>query len=115
MWYKNHIESVYCVGGEGEVENVATGEVVPLSDGTLYCLDDHDKHILRATTDLRLICVFTPALIGPELHDEDGAFPLLPAEPVAGGPTKAEAVAEAAAVVAGAKRRANKGQRPAVS
>jgi L-ectoine synthase len=113
MWYKNHIESVYCVGGEGEVEDVETGEVVPLEDGTLYCLNDHDRHILRAKTDLRLICVFTPALIGPEIHDEEGAFPLLPAEPVPGGPTKAEAVAEATALVAAVKPRTRKPRRAA--
>ena len=80
-WYKNHTEAVYCVGGEGELESVETGEVYPLSDGTFYALNDHDKHIVRAKTDLRLICVFTPPLVGPETHDVDGAYPLLNQEP----------------------------------
>jgi hypothetical protein len=71
------VESVYCVAGEGEIENCETGEVHPISDGTLYWLDGHEKHILRAKTELRLVCVFTPALVGREIHDEEGAFPLL--------------------------------------
>lgn len=77
MWYKNHIEAVYCVGGEGELEDHATGEVHPVKNGTFYCLDKHDKHTLRAKTDLRMICVFTPPLVGPETHDADGVYPLL--------------------------------------
>lgn len=27
MWYANHVEAVYCVGGEGELINDETGEV----------------------------------------------------------------------------------------
>ncbi len=76
--YKNHIEANYCIEGEGEVENVATGEVHPLAPGTLYVLDRHDRHIIRATkSDLRFICIFTPALSGQETHDEDGSYNLL--------------------------------------
>jgi L-ectoine synthase len=82
MWYKHHIESVYCVAGEGELENCETGEVFPVQDGMFYCLDGHDPHVLRARTDLRLICIFMPALVGPELHDAEGAFPILSPEPV---------------------------------
>lgn len=77
MWYKNHIEAVYCIGGKGELENVQTGEVFPIRQGTFYCLNEHDKHTLRAKTDLRMICVFTPPLVGPETHDKDGTYPLL--------------------------------------
>ncbi|MDY6820354.1 MAG: ectoine synthase [Deferribacterota bacterium] len=78
IWYKNHYEAVYCVGGEGEIEDLATGKVYPINDGTMYALNNHDKHLLRATTsDLRLICVFNPPLVGREDHDEDGSYPLL--------------------------------------
>lgn len=77
MYYKHHIEAVYCVGGEGELENVATGDVHPVRNGTFYCLDQHDKHVLRAKTDLRMICVFTPPLVGPETHDDEGVYPIL--------------------------------------
>jgi L-ectoine synthase len=76
LWYKHHVEANYVIEGEGEVENVATGEVFPLKPGTMYTLDKHEKHRLRTFTDMRLVCVFTPALTGRETHDEDGAYAL---------------------------------------
>jgi len=73
--YKNHLETNYCIEGLGEVENVATGEKHPIQPGTLYALDNHDKHILRAIKgDLRLICAFSPPLSGREVHDSDGSY-----------------------------------------
>jgi len=42
----------------------------------MYVLDRHDAHIIRARTDLRLLCVFTPALAGSETHDKDGSYTL---------------------------------------
>jgi ectoine hydroxylase len=75
MCYRNHLEAVYCVAGRGSIEVLATGEVFPISDGTLYALDAHDEHILRAESELRLICVFNPPLIGNEVHDATGAYP----------------------------------------
>ena len=73
--YKNHIEANYCIEGEGEVEEVATGQTWPLVPGTMYVLDKHDAHIIRATkSDLRFICIFTPALSGEETHDADGSY-----------------------------------------
>jgi len=79
MEYRNHLEAVYCVAGEGEIEDLATGEVHPIRPGTIYALDRHDLHELRATSELRLVCVFSPALVGPETHDETGCYPLLEA------------------------------------
>lgn len=64
--YKNHREACYCIEGEGEIE--ADGVVYPIQPGTMYALDKHDKHYLRAKTTLRLICVFTPPLKGKESH-----------------------------------------------
>jgi len=76
--FKNHIEANYCIAGEGEVVDIATGITYPISPGTIYVLDKHDEHILRATNGtLRLICVFTPALSGGEIHDENGGYALL--------------------------------------
>jgi L-ectoine synthase len=77
MWYANHIEAVYCVGGEGELVNDETGETHPLRDGTLYLLDGHEHHRVRASSDLRMVCVFTPPVTGREVHDENGAYPLI--------------------------------------
>lgn len=77
IWYKHHLEAVYCMGGTGELEEVGSGEVHPIRPGTFYALDGHEKHYLRATTDLRMMCVFSPALTGAEVHDDEGAYPLL--------------------------------------
>lgn len=75
--YRNHVESNYCFAGEGEVENLMTGEVFPIRPGTIYVLDNHEPHLLRATRgDLRFVCVFTPALTGREVHDADGSYGL---------------------------------------
>lgn len=74
--YKNHLESVYCISGEGEIETTADGKVYPISPGTLYILDQHDPHILRAHSEIKFACVFNPPLHGTETHDPSGAYPL---------------------------------------
>ncbi|WP_148861098.1 ectoine synthase [Marinobacter fonticola] len=77
LWYKNHLEGVYCVAGNGSIEDLATGEVHEIYDGVLYALDNHDRHILRGgTEDMRLICCFNPPVSGRETHDEDGSYNL---------------------------------------
>jgi L-ectoine synthase len=81
MWYKNHVEAVYCIEGTGRLVDRDTGDAYDLRPGTVYALDDGDRHTVEAVTDLRMVCVFTPACTGRETHDEDGAYPLLgPAE-----------------------------------
>ena len=76
MHYQNHLESVYCISGEGEVETITDGKVYPVTPGTIYILDQHDQHILRAATEMKMACVFNPPLNGKEVHDETGAYPL---------------------------------------
>jgi L-ectoine synthase len=106
IWYKNHLESVYCIEGEGEVEVLdgvkdggriderrayergerdsgagldtdgSGGKIYKIAPGTIYILDQHDRHLLRAKTPLKLACVFNPPLHGKEVHDENGAYPL---------------------------------------
>jgi L-ectoine synthase len=80
MHYKNHLESVYCVSGEGEIEDLATGEVHPIRPGVMYALDKNDRHILRAREEMQMACVFNPPLTGAEVHDETGAYPLVAEE-----------------------------------
>lgn len=76
--YQNHLEAVYCVAGDGEIETIKDGKVYPIKDGTMYALNENDEHYLRGgTEDMRLICVFNPAVVGPETHDEEGVYPLL--------------------------------------
>lgn len=73
--YKHHLEGVYCIEGSGEIVDLdEAGKVYPIRPGTLYALDQHDKHILRAHTDMRLISVFNPPLVGNETHDADGSY-----------------------------------------
>lgn len=74
LWYKNHLEACYCLEGEAELEDLSTGTTHEIEPGTLYALDQHDRHRLRSRTRARLICVFTPALEGSEIHDEDGSY-----------------------------------------
>lgn len=68
--YKNHFEACYCIAGSGSVID-ANGDEYPLEPGTMYALDKNDPHYLIASPheDLRLICVFSPALVGDERHD----------------------------------------------
>ncbi|RFA35508.1 L-ectoine synthase [Virgibacillus dokdonensis] len=77
FWYKNHIEAVYCIEGEGEIEKLETGEVYNLKPGTMYLLNENDKHELRAKTQMRMVCVFNPPLVGTETHTKEGYYPLL--------------------------------------
>ena len=77
IWYRNHLESVYCISGEGEVETLDDGKVHEIRPGVIYVLDKHDDHLLRAgKTNMVLACVFNPPLMGDEVHDENGVYPL---------------------------------------
>jgi len=76
MWYQHHLEAVLCIAGEGEVQELESDTVHPIKPGTLYALDQHDKHVLRASTTMRMVCVFNPPLKGKEVHDASGAYPL---------------------------------------
>ncbi len=76
MHYQNHLESVYCISGEGEIEDLADGQIHPIGPGTIYALDKHDKHLLRAATEMKMACVFNPPLHGKEVHNAQGAYEL---------------------------------------
>ncbi|SFB40415.1 ectoine synthase [Amycolatopsis marina] len=77
FWYANHVEAVFVVEGEGELVDSATGEVFQLRPGTMYLLNNQDKHEVRPTTDVRAVCVFNPPVTGREVHDENGVYPLI--------------------------------------
>lgn len=72
--YKHHLEACFCIGGVGEIEDLATSERHRIDPGTMYALDAHDRHIVRAKRELRLVCVFNPPLTGRETHDPDGSY-----------------------------------------
>lgn len=77
FWYANHIEAVFIVEGEGEITDLATDETHQLAPGSLYLLNNHDKHEVRPRTQMRTVCVFNPPITGREIHDEDGVYPLV--------------------------------------
>lgn len=78
MEYRNHVEAVYCIAGSGSVTDLATGDRHRISPGTLYALDRHDPHVLQATAEMHMVCVFNPACSGTETHDADGSYPPAP-------------------------------------
>jgi L-ectoine synthase len=69
LHYRNHLEACYCIGGEGEVEDM-DGHVFRIGKGDIYVLDKHDKHLLRGgrDEDLVLVSIFNPPLKGTERH-----------------------------------------------
>jgi L-ectoine synthase len=74
LWQKNHFEACYCLEGSGTVEELETGTIHQVTPGTLYAMNDHDRHRIRAKTRMRIICTFFPALTGHEVHDADGSL-----------------------------------------
>jgi len=75
--YKNHLEAVWVIDGDGEIETLADGKKYALEPGVVYALDEHDEHLLRGGNEaLRVLCVFNPPLTGQEVHDESGVYPL---------------------------------------
>ena len=57
------------------VIHAGTETTYPIGPGTLYALNEHDRHCLRATTQLRMVCVFNPPVTGREVHNVNGAYP----------------------------------------
>lgn len=75
--YKHHIEACYCLSGQGQVTELSSGAVHPIGPGVLYAPNAHDRHEVRNDGDapILLICVFSPALQGDEVHGADGSYP----------------------------------------
>ena len=67
--YRNHSETVYCIEGEGSIEDVASGKILPIKPGTFYSVGIGEDHILRTQRDTRFLCIFEPALEGQEEAD----------------------------------------------
>ncbi|WP_117208846.1 ectoine synthase [Allorhizocola rhizosphaerae] len=72
LQYRAHLEACYCIEGRGEVIDSENNSYV-IEPGTMYALDQRDAHYLIADPDqdLRLVCVFAPALRGDERHNFD--------------------------------------------
>ncbi|GGE61255.1 ectoine synthase [Actibacterium pelagium] len=74
LWQKNHLEACYCLEGSGTVEELDRGIIHQIRPGTLYAMNNNDRHLIRIAERTRLICTFVPALTGDEVHDEDGSL-----------------------------------------
>ncbi|HWJ89360.1 MAG TPA: ectoine synthase [Pelagibacterium sp.] len=72
--YKHHFESVYCISGSGEIEDLETGETHDIGPGVMYALDKNDHHRLSARQELVLACCFNPPVTGSEVHRPDGSY-----------------------------------------
>jgi L-ectoine synthase len=75
--YKHHVEACYCIAGFGTVVEVASGAHHDIAPGVLYAPNVHDRHEVHVpdgAEPLRLICVFSPALEGTEVHGPDGSY-----------------------------------------
>jgi len=84
LWYKHHWEANHIISGTGEVTDLTTGQTWKLEPSMAYNVGPKDRHRLRAHTDIHLVSVFCPPLVGNEQHDKDGA--LAPSGPVPPGP-----------------------------
>lgn len=67
--YQHHRETVYCVSGEGQVEDLASGRTASLAPGGLYSAGIGEPHRITTSTEMRLLCIFTPPLAGIEEAD----------------------------------------------
>ena len=72
--YKHHFESVYCISGEGSIEELDTGTTHQIRPGVMYALNLNDRHRLSAKSEMVLACCFNPPVSGQEVHREDGSY-----------------------------------------
>lgn len=77
MEYKNHLEAVYCIAGRGRLKDLTNDREYSIEPGTLYALNGHERHVLYADEELRMVCVFNPPIVGSETHDANGVYPLV--------------------------------------
>ena len=72
--YKHHFESVYCISGEGTIEELDTGIVHQIRPGVMYALNLNDRHRLSAHGEMVMACCFNPPVSGREVHRADGSY-----------------------------------------
>lgn len=88
LWYKNHWEANHIISGVGEITELATGKTWKLEPGVSYTVGPEDRHRVRWETgsDIHVISIFCPPLVGTERHDAEGTLaasgPVPPGPPV---------------------------------
>lgn len=75
--YKHHLEACYCIAGQGFITSRQTGERHKITPDTVYVLDQHDDHEFEALTNVILISIFNPPVVGTEVHKSDGSYELV--------------------------------------
>lgn len=75
--YPHHLEIAYCLEGRAILETLEDGKIYEVTPGFIWATTK-EKFRFKVLETVRLICVFNPALVGPEIADKDGSFPLLP-------------------------------------
>lgn len=64
--YADHRETVYCIQGEGQIEDLSAGRTERITPGTIYSAGIGEPHLITADTTMSLVCVFDPPLSGTE-------------------------------------------------
>lgn len=64
--YEDHRETVFCVEGEGRIEDLSAGRTERMTPGTIYSAGIGEPHVITADTSMTLVCVFDPPLTGSE-------------------------------------------------
>ncbi len=64
--YEDHRETVFCIEGEGRLEDLSDGRTERLTPGSIYSAGIGEPHVITADTPMSLVCVFDPPLAGIE-------------------------------------------------
>ncbi|MEJ9079336.1 ectoine synthase [Gordonia malaquae] len=75
--YANHVEAVWLIEGSGTLLDRETGKTYPLGPGSMYLLNGNERHTVSVDEQMRMLCVFNPPVVGTEVHDENGVYPLV--------------------------------------
>lgn len=62
LHYPEYIEAVWIIEGHGALHDRDNDDIHALAPGTMYLLDGHERHTIIADTQLRMYCVFVPAV-----------------------------------------------------
>lgn len=73
-WYKHHRQANHILSGSGDVTDMTTGETWELGPSTSYNVGPEDRHHLRVRTDMHLLSIVCPPLVGDEQYDKDGGL-----------------------------------------
>ena len=69
--YKDHRQANHIISGAGEVTDMTTGQTWELGPSTAYYVGPEDRHQVRARTDMHLLSVISPPLMGDEQYDAE--------------------------------------------